>query len=127
MWPRWSIWSGVTSVWCRSSTAASRVDGRRCLVAHGQGPPQDERWPATGRPYDAAMSEASPATGPVITGVHHFSPTVRDVEASAAWYEQVFSLMRIPMTVPHHEREDTGYAVLLLDPVSGLLFGLHHH
>jgi catechol 2,3-dioxygenase-like lactoylglutathione lyase family enzyme len=62
-----------------------------------------------------------------ITGIHHFSPTVSDVEASAAWYEKVFDATRIPITFPHHELEDTGYAVLLLEPTSGLLIGLHHH
>jgi catechol 2,3-dioxygenase-like lactoylglutathione lyase family enzyme len=70
------------------------------------------------------MSDASAAT---ITGIHHFSPTVSDVEASATWYEQVFSMFRIPITFPHHEREETGYAVLLVDPVSGLAIGLHHN
>jgi catechol 2,3-dioxygenase-like lactoylglutathione lyase family enzyme len=69
----------------------------------------------------------SDSTGPTITGVHHFSPTVTDVEASAAWYEQVFSMMRLPITFPHHDCEDTGYAVLLIDPASGLTIGLHHN
>ena len=50
-----------------------------------------------------------------------------DVEASAAWYERVFSLTRVPITFAHHEREETGYAVMLIDPVSGLGFGLHHN
>jgi catechol 2,3-dioxygenase-like lactoylglutathione lyase family enzyme len=62
---------------------------------------------------------------PAITGVHHFSPTVRDVEASAEWYQKVFGLERVPVTFPHHEREDTGFAVLLVDPQSGLTVGLH--
>ena len=62
-----------------------------------------------------------------ITGVHHFSPTVSDIETSADWYEKVFSAIRIPMTFPHHDLEDTGYAVLLMEPSSGLLIGLHHH
>ncbi len=62
-----------------------------------------------------------------ITGVHHFSPTVRDVEVSAAWYEKVFDAVRLPITFPHHELEDTGYAVLLVEPTSQLLIGLHHH
>lgn len=70
------------------------------------------------------MSDPSGAT---ITGIHHFSPTVSDVEASAAWYEQVFSMFRVPITFAHHEREDTGYAVMLIDPVSGLTIGLHHN
>jgi len=69
----------------------------------------------------------SDTSGPTITGVHHFSPTVRDIEASATWYEQVFGLIRVPITFPHHEREETGYAVMLLDPVSGLGIGLHHN
>lgn len=62
-----------------------------------------------------------------MTGVHHFSATVTDVEASAAWYERVFSMMRLPMRFEHHECEETGYAVLLLDPASGLAIGLHHN
>jgi catechol 2,3-dioxygenase-like lactoylglutathione lyase family enzyme len=70
------------------------------------------------------MSEPSGAT---IEGIHHFSPTVRDVEVSAGWYEKVFSMIRIPLTLAHHEREETGYAVLLMDPVSGLVIGLHHN
>ena len=56
----------------------------------------------------------SDTSGPTITGIHHFSPTVRDVEASAAWYEQVFSMFRVPVTFAHHEREETGYAVMLI-------------
>ncbi len=71
-----------------------------------------------------AMSDSGAAT---ITGIHHFSPTVRDIETSAAWYERVFSMMRIPIEMPHHEREATGYAVLLIEPTSGLVIGLHHH
>lgn len=70
------------------------------------------------------MSGSGAAT---ITGIHHFSPTVRDVEASAAWYERVFSMVRVPIRMPHHEREDSGYAVLLIEPASGLVIGLHHH
>jgi glyoxylase I family protein len=62
---------------------------------------------------------------PTITGVHHFSPTVRDIEASADWYQKVFGLQRVPVTFPHYDREETGYAVLLLDPSSGLAIGLH--
>jgi len=69
----------------------------------------------------------SDTSGPQITGIHHFSPTVSDVEASAAWYEQVFSMIRVPITFAHHEREETGYAVMLIDPVSGLAIGLHHN
>ena len=66
-------------------------------------------------------------TEATITGIHHFSPTVSDVEASAAWYERVFSMIRVPITFAHHEREETGYAVMLIDPASGLGIGLHHN
>lgn len=69
----------------------------------------------------------SDTSGPSITGVHHFSPTVCDVEASATWYEQVFDMIRVPITFPHHQREDTGYAVMLIEPSSGLAIGLHHN
>lgn len=66
-------------------------------------------------------------TGPATTGIHHFSPTVSDVEASAAWYSRVFGLERLPNLAPHHGDEEGGYAVLLVDPVTGFLIGLHHH
>lgn len=62
---------------------------------------------------------------PGLTGIHHFSATVTDVEASAAWYQRVFGMDRVPVTFPHYEREDTGYAVLLIEPRSGFAIGLH--
>ena len=68
-----------------------------------------------------------PSEAPATTGVHHFSPTVSDVERSAEWYARVFGLHRLPRVAPHHGDEDGGHAVLLVDPRSGLLFGLHHH
>ena len=68
-----------------------------------------------------------PDDRPTITGIHHFSPTVRNVEASAEWYQKVFGLERVPVTFPHYEREETGYAVLLIDPNSGLAIGLHEN
>ncbi len=71
------------------------------------------------------MSET--ATSPAVTGIHHFSPTVSDVEASAQWYERVFGMSRVPATFPHHGDEAGGYAVLLMDPRSGVAIGLHHH
>lgn len=74
------------------------------------------------------MSPDDPGAGaPPTTGVHHFSPTVSDVEASAAWYVRVFDLDRLPGTAPHHADEHGGYAVLLHDRRTGLLIGLHHH
>ena len=62
-----------------------------------------------------------------MTGFHHFSPTVSDVEASAAWYERVFRMNRVRAPFPHYGAEEGGYAVLLMDPRSGIAIGLHHH
>ncbi|GAA0669592.1 VOC family protein [Streptomyces thermocarboxydovorans] len=64
---------------------------------------------------------------PTIGGIHHFSPTVTDVEASADWYQRVFGLERVPAPFPHYGSEDSGYAILLTDPNSDLAIGLHHH
>jgi glyoxylase I family protein len=49
------------------------------------------------------------------------------VEASAQWYERVFGMNRVPVTFPHYGAEEGGYAVLLMDPRSGIAIGLHHH
>ena len=65
------------------------------------------------------------ANTPGISGIHHFSITVTDLEASLAWYERVFRADRVPMKFPHYGREDTGYGVLLVEPRSGLAIGLH--
>ena len=64
---------------------------------------------------------------PPITNIHHFSPTVSDLEASVAWYERVLGLQRLPMQFPHYGADDGGYAVLLLEPTAGFGIGLHHH
>jgi catechol 2,3-dioxygenase-like lactoylglutathione lyase family enzyme len=66
-------------------------------------------------------------TQPAITGFAHFSPTVTDIERSVAWYSQVFGMDRVPVTFPHNGDEEGGYAVLLMDPSSGVIIGLHHH
>jgi len=70
---------------------------------------------------------ADSGTGPAVTGYHHFAPTVSDVEASAQWYERVFGMTRVPVTFPHHGGEQGGYAVVLTEPRSGIVLGLHHH
>ena len=74
---------------------------------------------------ELAVTETTAA--PAVTGVHHFSPTVSDVEASAQWYERVFGLARVPVVFPHYGAEEGGYAVVLMDPRSGMVIGLHHH
>src|ERR1700732_4042087 len=62
-----------------------------------------------------------------ISAIPPFSPTVTDVEASAAWYPPVFGMDRVPVTFPHYLRGDTGYAILLIEPRSGVAIGLHHN
>src|SRR5260370_41436213 len=64
-------------------------------------------------------------TTPGVTGIHHISLTVSDIEASAAWYQRLLGAARLPMKFGHYEREDTGYGVLLVDQRSGLVIGLH--
>jgi glyoxylase I family protein len=73
------------------------------------------------------ISVPDTTASPAVTGIHHFSPTVSDVEASAQWYERVFGLARVPVPFPHHDAEEGGYAVVLMDPRSGMVIGLHHH
>ncbi|MGH3672029.1 MAG: VOC family protein [Pseudonocardiaceae bacterium] len=64
---------------------------------------------------------------PPMAGFHHFSATVTNVEASAAWYQRVLELERIPGTFPHYGSEDSGYAVILTDFKSRIVFVLQHH
>lgn len=62
---------------------------------------------------------------PGITGIHHISITVTDLEASLEWYQRLLAADRVPMKFPHYEREDTGYGELLIEPRSGVVIGLH--
>ena len=106
--------------------AVLEVDSRQGLSAGGimvaRPPPLQAAGDAD---KGAAMTEI--VTAPAVTGFHHFSLTVSDVEASADWYERVFGMGRVPMSFPHHGAEEGGYAVLLMDPRSGIAIGLHHH
>src|SRR5262249_56742921 len=70
---------------------------------------------------EAALAESG--TAPAVTGYHHFAPTVSDVEASAQWYERVFGMTRVPAAFPHHGGEEGGFAVVLMEPRSGLVLG----
>ncbi len=68
------------------------------------------------------MSQDAP---PGITGIHHFSVTVTDIEASLAWYQRLLGADRVPLKFPHYGCEDTGYGELLIEPRSGVIIGLH--
>lgn len=64
---------------------------------------------------------------PAIGSLHHLALTVSDVEASAAWYERVLGLQRLPSPFPHYGDESPGFGVLLVDATSGWAIGVHHH
>jgi catechol 2,3-dioxygenase-like lactoylglutathione lyase family enzyme len=68
------------------------------------------------------MSEGA---APGVTGIHHFSVTVTDIETSLAWYQRLLGADRVPMKFPHYGCEDTGYGELLVEPRSGVIIGLH--
>jgi len=62
-----------------------------------------------------------------LDGVHHVSLTVTDLDTSIAWYQRVFRAEQMNVTIPHYGREETGYSVLLSEPRSSLIFGLHRN
>lgn len=61
---------------------------------------------------------------PEMVGLQHLGLTVRDVDASEAWYTQVLGLERV--FVDPHPKDD-GYAVVMTRPGTALYIGLHHH
>ncbi|MER5796022.1 VOC family protein [Streptomyces sp. NPDC001980] len=64
-------------------------------------------------------------TGPTITGLHHLSFTVTNLEDSLDWYKRVFRAEQVDYKFNHLYRERTGYGILLVVPESGLVIGLH--
>ncbi|MBS1690814.1 MAG: VOC family protein [Actinobacteria bacterium] len=95
----------------------------RCSTVGSDGYAASKRDFASGP--DVEEVAVSEKTGPALTGVHHVSLTVTDLEASLAWYQRVFQTERPDLKVPHYGREETGYSVLLPEPRSGLVFSLH--
>jgi glyoxylase I family protein len=61
---------------------------------------------------------------PEITGIHHVSITVSNLERSVPWYSQVLDLTKL-MDEPHPD--GVGYAVVLGKPDWSLCVGLHTH
>jgi glyoxylase I family protein len=57
-----------------------------------------------------------------VTGYHHLSLTVCDLEASVAWYADLFGLQKMM-----EELHDGGRAIVLIQPDTGLTIGLHAH
>jgi glyoxylase I family protein len=69
------------------------------------------------------MDPASGQDAPlVIAAMHHLAITVRELDASAAWYEDLFGLERV-MT----EEADDRRAVVYRFPGSELMLGLVQH
>ncbi len=71
-------------------------------------------------------SGSDPTVSPELTGIQHVGLTVRDVEASAEWYQRVLGLHR-QFEEPHHHSDEGGYAVVLGTPDMSLNVGLDHH
>ena len=62
------------------------------------------------------------ATGqPTFTGFHHDGPVVRDIDASAAWYERVLGVSRSETPCPEDDGAD---GVVLSNPESGVAIRL---
>lgn len=59
---------------------------------------------------------------PAPARLHHIALTVRDLDASVSWYEQVFAVKHV-MDAPH----EGGTAHILLDESAALCFALHTH
>ena len=72
------------------------------------------------------QAEICSSERPGLTGIQHVGLTVRDVEASAQWYQQVLGLQR-QFEEPHHHSDQGGYAVVLGTPDMSLNVGLDHH
>jgi glyoxylase I family protein len=57
-----------------------------------------------------------------IAALHHISLTVRDLDASIAWYKDLFGLQTMM-----DEEHEGGRAVVLLHPETHVFVGLHAH
>jgi glyoxylase I family protein len=61
---------------------------------------------------------------PDVSGIHHVSVTVTDIERSVPWYSELLGLTKL-MEEPHPD--GTGYAVVLGKPDWSMCVGLHTH
>jgi glyoxylase I family protein len=61
---------------------------------------------------------------PDITGIHHISLTVTDLERSVAWYSDVLGLSEL---LKESHPADDGYAIVLGKPDWSMCVGLHTH
>jgi glyoxylase I family protein len=61
---------------------------------------------------------------PAISGIHHVSITVPDIERSVPWYSDVLGLVTL---MKEQHPEDDGYAIILGKPDWSMCVGLHTH
>ena len=61
---------------------------------------------------------------PDITGIHHVSVTVTDLERSVPWYSEVLGLTKL---MEEHHPDGQGYAIVLGKPDWSMCVGLHAH
>ena len=75
---------------------------------------------------ETTASTATASNTPGLAGIQHVGLTVRDVEASAQWYQQVLGLER-QFDEAHHDSDQGGYAIVLGTPEMSFNLGLDHH
>jgi glyoxylase I family protein len=61
---------------------------------------------------------------PDVSGIHHVSVTVTDIERSVPWYSEVLGLTKL---MEESHPDGTGYAVVLGKPDWSMCVGLHTH
>lgn len=59
-----------------------------------------------------------------VTGIHHVSLTVSDLQRSIAWYSDLFGLTKI---IEEAHPDGSGTGVVLADQTFTLIVGLHAH
>jgi catechol 2,3-dioxygenase-like lactoylglutathione lyase family enzyme len=61
---------------------------------------------------------------PEVSGIHHVSLTVTDLESSVPWYAELLGLTKL---MEEKHPDGTGYAVVLGKPDWSMCVGLHTH
>lgn len=61
---------------------------------------------------------------PAVDSIHHLALTVTDADASIAWYQRVFGLVRLG---EYTHPDGGGYGVVLVHPQSPFGVVIHHH
>ncbi len=69
-------------------------------------------------------TSSSTRAAPELSSFQHVGLTVRDIDASEAWYRKVLGLVRV-FAEPHSTGD--GHAVVMTRPGTGLFLGLEHH